>query len=100
MIAGGPDAYFSRLPVGAILRAMEKRKLPASISLSAGAFACNAAMYAALHAMRRRPGAAVGFIHLPFDAAQAARDPIVPSMPIALMEEAIRGAIGVIAREG
>lgn len=97
VIAGAPDAYFSRLPLGAILRAMEKRNVPASISLSAGVFACNAAMYAALHAMRRRPAAPAGFIHLPFDAAQAARDPIVPSMPIGLMEDAIRAAIAVIA---
>lgn len=56
-------------------------------------------MYAALHALRRRPQLPAGFIHLPFDAAQAARDPAVPSMPIGLMEEAIRATISVIARE-
>jgi len=99
VIAEGPDAYFSRLPMGAILKALERRKVPASISLSAGAYACNAAMYAALHATRRRPGFPAGFIHLPFDAAQSTRDPAVPSMPVALMEDAIRVAIAVIARE-
>ena len=56
-------------------------------------------MYAALHATRRRADFPAGFIHLPFDAAQSARDPGVPSMPIALMEDAIRAAIVVIARE-
>jgi pyroglutamyl-peptidase len=99
VIRDGPDAYFSRLPIGAILKALERRKIPASISLSAGAYACNAAMYAALHATRRRTDFPAGFIHLPFDAAQSARDPAVPSMPVALMEEAIRLAIGIIARE-
>ena len=97
VIREGPDAYFSRLPMGAILKALERRKIPASISLSAGSYACNAAMYAALHATRRRPNFPAGFIHLPFDAAQSARNPAVPSMPVALMEDAIRAAILVIA---
>jgi pyroglutamyl-peptidase len=99
VIRDGPDAYFSRLPIGALLKTLERRKIPASISLSAGAYACNAAMYAALHATRRRTDFPAGFIHLPFDAAQSARDPAVPSMPVALMEEAIRLAVGIIARE-
>jgi pyroglutamyl-peptidase len=99
VIRDAPDAYFSRLPIGAILTALERRKIPASISLSAGAYACNAAMYAALHATRRRADFPAGFIHLPFDAAQSARAPAVPSMPVALMEDAIRAAIGIIARE-
>jgi pyroglutamyl-peptidase len=99
VIRNGPDAYFSRLPLGLILGALEKRKVPASISLSAGAYACNAAMYSALHATRRRPNFPAGFIHLPFDAAQSARDPAVPSMPVALMEDAIRATIAVIGKE-
>jgi pyroglutamyl-peptidase len=99
VIHDAPDAYFSRLPIGAILTALERRKIPASISLSAGAYACNAAMYAALHATRRRADFPAGFIHLPFDAAQSARAPAVPSMPVALMEDAIRVAIGIIGRE-
>jgi pyroglutamyl-peptidase len=99
VIRDAPDAYFSRLPMGPILKALERRKIPASISLSAGAYACNAAMYAALHATRRRADFPAGFIHLPFDAAQSSRDPAVPSMPVALMEDAIRLVIGVIARD-
>jgi pyroglutamyl-peptidase len=99
VIRDAPDAYFSRLPIGAILTALERRKIPASISLSAGAYACNAAMYAALHATRRRADFPAGFIHLPFEAAQSVRAPAVPSMPVALMEDAARIAIRVIARE-
>ena len=99
VVADGPDAYFTRLPIAAILRTLGKRKVPASVSLSAGVYACNAAMYAALHAMRRRPNLPVGFIHLPFDATQSSRDPSVPSMPIAMMRDAIRATISTIARE-
>jgi pyroglutamyl-peptidase len=99
VVRDGPAGYFSRLPIAQILTALEKRKIPASISLSAGVFACNAAMYAALHALRDRPHLPAGFIHLPFDAAQAARAPAVASMPVDLMEQAIRAAIVEIARE-
>ena len=99
LIRDAPAAYFSRLPIGAILKALERRKVPASVSLSAGSYACNAAMYGALHAMRRRPNLPAGFIHLPFDAAQSSRYPAVPSMPIVMMEDAIRTAVSVIARE-
>ncbi|HXN85917.1 MAG TPA: hypothetical protein VN867_07590, partial [Candidatus Binataceae bacterium] len=40
LIRDAPAAYFSRLPIGAILKALERRKVPASVSLSAGSYAC------------------------------------------------------------
>jgi pyroglutamyl-peptidase len=99
VIRGGPDAYFSRLPIHPLLTVWEKNQIPASVSLSAGAYACNAAMYAALHALRRRPNIPAGFVHLPFEAGQASRDPAVPSMSREMMRQAIRLAIAVLARE-
>ena len=56
VVRGGPDAYFSRLPLRAIIRELDRKDIPASVSLTAGAYACNALMYAALHSLRRRPG--------------------------------------------
>ncbi len=99
LIDGAPDAYFARLPLHAILKALRRHRIPASISLTAGAYACNAAMYAALHALRRKPDVAAGFIHLPYDAAQAARRPASPSMSLEVMERAVRLAIATIAGE-
>lgn len=98
VIADAPEAYFTRLPIEEILRELRKREIPAQVSLSAGAYACNALMYASLHLMRRRQSAPVGFIHLPYDARQGARHPEKPSMAIDTMEHAIRAAIKVIAR--
>ncbi len=97
LIDGAPDAYFARLPLQAILKALRRHRIPASVSLSAGAYACNAAMYAALHALRRRPAVPAGFIHLPYDAAQAARHPESASMSLQAMESAVRLAIAIIA---
>lgn len=96
VIKGGPDAYFARVPLAAILKALKRRRIPAAISLSAGAYACNATMYVALHTLRK-PDVQAGFIHLPYEAGQATRHPATPSMSLEMMEQAVRVAIGVIA---
>jgi pyroglutamyl-peptidase len=98
LIERAPDAYFARFPLAAVLKALRRHRIPAAISLSAGAYACNAAMFAALHGLRRRPAAPAGFIHLPYDAAQAARHPATPSMSLEMMERAVRLAIAIISR--
>jgi len=98
VVRGGPDAYFSRLPLSEIIRELDRREIPASVSLSAGAYACNALMYAALHYLRRKPTIPVGFIHLPYDARQAGRHRSLPSMALAMMEKAVRIAIVETAR--
>ncbi len=98
VVRGGPDAYFSRMPLGAIIRELDRKTIPASVSLSAGVYACNALMYAALHYLRRKPGIPVGFIHLPYEARQAGRHRSLPSMALAQMESAVRIAIVETAR--
>ncbi len=98
VVRGGPDAYFSRLPLRAIIRELDRKDIPASVSLTAGAYACNALMYAALHSLRREPGVPVGFIHLPYEARQARWHRNLPSMALATMETAVRIAIAATAR--
>jgi pyroglutamyl-peptidase len=97
VVRGGPDAYFSRLPIPAILDALKKRGIPAGLSLSAGVYVCNAVMYSALHTLRRRKVPA-GFIHLPYEAAQAVRHRAAASMSRAMMAEGIALALETIAR--
>jgi pyroglutamyl-peptidase len=92
VIAGGPDAYFSRLPLKAILMQLRRHRVPAGLSLSAGVYACNAVMYAALHALRRRPATPAGFIHLPYDTAQTIRR-AAPSMSLNLMIAGVEAAL-------
>lgn len=98
IVAGAPDAYFTRLPVAAILRALARAEIPAERSLSAGIFICNAAMYLALHATRDRPAMPVGFIHLPYAAAQAARHRAAPSMSLEMMAAGVELALKIVAR--
>jgi pyroglutamyl-peptidase len=73
VIAGGPAAYFSTLPIKAMLAALHAQGLPAEISQSAGTYVCNHIAYAMLHLAAQRRGARAGFIHIPYLPLQAVR---------------------------
>ncbi|MDG2020528.1 MAG: hypothetical protein P8J59_01110 [Phycisphaerales bacterium] len=66
VVEGGPDAYFASLPVRRLVESIRDIGVPASRSLTAGAFLCNEISYRVLHANaisnRRIPA---GFVHLP-----------------------------------
>jgi pyroglutamyl-peptidase len=64
LVEGGPDAYFSTLPLERLKAALEEEQIPVAISLSAGPYLCNASMYFARHLLQER-GTPCGFIHLP-----------------------------------
>ncbi len=98
VVRGAPAAYFARLPLREIMRALERRGIPATLSLSAGAFVCNSVMYAALHELRARPETTAGFIHLPYNAEQATRRRNMPSMTVEMMVAAVETAAAAIAR--
>lgn len=90
VIAGGPAAYFSTLPIKALVNALRANGIPASVSHSAGTFVCNHVMYGLLHALHRQHDVAQGgFVHIPYSPAQAARHPGQPSMPTALVVQAL-----------
>ena len=65
VVEGGPDAYFASLPVRRLVESIRDIGVPASRSLTAGAFLCNEISYRVLHANaisnRRIPA---GFVHL------------------------------------
>lgn len=60
----GPAAYFSTLPVLALVEALEAKNIPAELSLSAGSYVCNAVMYRLL-AWATPRGIPAGFVHVP-----------------------------------
>jgi pyroglutamyl-peptidase len=96
IIVGGPDAYFTRLPLKPMIEALRAREVPAATSLSAGIYVCNTVMYVALHTLRRRPQVPVGFIHLPYVNGQATRR-AVASMSLDLMVIGIETVLKIIA---
>lgn len=64
LIPGGPDAYFSTLPLEKILNTLEQAKIPAELSLSAGSYVCNCILYHLLTWATPR-NIPAGFIHVP-----------------------------------
>lgn len=91
VVRGGPAAYWSTLPIKAIVAALRKRKIPAAVSQTAGTFVCNHVFYGLMHALRRQRGVRGGFIHVPFLPGQARKGQ--PSLPLGTMTKAIALAI-------
>ena len=74
--ADGPAAYFSTLPVKAMVQAMKENGVPASLSNTAGTFVCNDLMYGLLDYLAQTGrNIPAGFIHIPATPAQAAVRP-------------------------
>lgn len=93
VVAGAPAAYFSTLPIKAVVAALRAAGLPASVSQSAGTFVCNHVFYGLMHRLAARPGVRGGFIHLPLLPEQAARAPGQPSLPLATLVQGLETAI-------
>lgn len=70
--AGGPDAYFTTLPVKHMVRAMKNAGVPAAVSNTAGTFVCNHIFYGLMHYLANNaPTVRGGFIHIPYIPEQA-----------------------------
>jgi pyroglutamyl-peptidase len=97
IVAGGPAAYFTTLPIKAMAAAIRARGIKAGVSQTAGTFVCNHVFYALMHHLRER-GQAVkaGFIHVPFLPEQAAAWPTpTPDMALEDIVTALRVAVEV-----
>ena len=82
----GENAYFSSLPIKAMVKKIREAGLPASVSNTAGTFVCNHLMYGVLyHLSRDFPGLRGGFVHVPFIPAQVV-DRLAPSPSLALAD--------------
>ena len=98
-VPGGPTAYFSTLPLAALVKALLNEGIPAYTSNTAGTYLCNQTLYGTLHAVRNmaRPPR-VGFIHFPLLPAMVAATGLEQaSMDLPLMLRAVETVLGVIA---
>ena len=93
VMAGGPAAYFATVPVREMVRAIREADIPASLSLSAGAFVCNDLLYTLLEHFDGSD-TRVGFIHVPFLPEQAKNGQ--PSLTIEKITLALQRAIEVL----
>ena len=90
----GDTAYFSNLPVKAMVQAISDAGFPSSLSNTAGTYICNHVMYGILYYIQKEfPNTRGGFIHVPFATSQVTDKPEMPSMEISDITTALEAAI-------
>uniref|UniRef100_A0A8I0D1A3 Pyrrolidone-carboxylate peptidase n=1 Tax=Pseudomonas tritici TaxID=2745518 RepID=A0A8I0D1A3_9PSED len=99
IVPDGPAAWFSSLPIKAMVAAMREKGIPASVSQTAGTFVCNHVMYGLLHKIRERTNVKGGFIHIPYLPEQAAAHAGAPSMAAQTVKDALEIALTVALRQ-
>lgn len=93
----GEAAYFSTLPIKAMVQAIKEEGLPATVSNTAGTFVCNHLMYQALYlADKKFPHMRAGFMHIPYMTEQVINKPNTASMNLTDIVRGIQAAIGAI----
>ena len=95
VVAGGPAAYFSTLPIKRLRAALERAGVPAEVSQTAGTYVCNHVFYGLMHALRARRGVRGGFVHIPYSPAQAHRHPGAASLPTETVTDALRRIVRI-----
>lgn len=91
VVEGGPDAYFTSLPIKAMLMALQHAGIRAEVSQTAGTFVCNHVFYGLMHELATQPGLRKtrgGFVHVPWLPQQGQ-----PSMPLNDIAEGLKVAI-------
>ena len=91
----GADAHFSSLPVKEMVSAIRTAGVPAQLSLSAGAYICNATLYR-LAGLAKERGIPGGFLHVPCCCEQALEKPGCPSLPLPAITAGLEAAVGAI----
>lgn len=90
----GAPAYFSQLPVKAMVKAIRDEGLPSELSNTAGTFVCNHLMYQTLYLTNTEfKGKRAGFMHIPFLPEQVVSRPGTPAMAL---EDIVRGITAAI----
>lgn len=93
----GMDAYFSNLPIKAILKEIKETGIPCSISNTAGTYVCNHVFYGVRYLIETKyKNKKSGFIHIPYLPEQVIDKKDVASMGIESLLKAIIVAIEAI----
>jgi pyroglutamyl-peptidase len=66
VVRGGPAAYWSTLPIKAIVETLQAKRIQAAVSQTAGTYVCNHVFYGLMHAIHGHPVVRGGFIHVPW----------------------------------
>lgn len=89
VVIDGPTAYFTTLPVKAMVHSLKQQGIPASVSYTAGTYVCNTVFYALMHQLKNNPKVRAGFLHIPY-APEQAIGKAVASMPVEMVVQALK----------
>jgi pyroglutamyl-peptidase len=89
VLSQGPAAYFTTLPIKAMVQRLRQQGIPASVSYTAGTYVCNTVFYALMHKVKNTPAVPAGFLHIPYAPEQAVGK-AVASMPVELVVRALK----------
>ena len=85
----GQPAYFTNLPVKAMVKHMNDNNIPSTLSYTAGTFVCNHVMYGILYIIDKKyPNIKGGFIHIPYMTSQVIDKKNTPFMSL---DEIVKG---------
>ena len=101
LVAHGPVAYRSALPLARWARKLRGAGIPAQVSYHAGTYLCNALLYLTHHiAHQHKLKTKAAFVHLPLAPVQVLEERSdVPSLPVPLASSAIRLILAELAGE-
>ena len=95
----GNSAYFTNLPIKAMVEEVKAMNIPASVSNTAGTFVCNHIMYSLLYNIERSSVAKKGdFIHVPYIPAQVIGKKNTPYMELATISKGLEAAIRAVGK--
>lgn len=97
VVAEGPTAYFTTLPIKAMVNHLKQQGIPAAVSYTAGTYVCNTVFYALMHQLRHNPKVRAGFLHIPY-APEQAIGKAVASMPVDMVVNALKLCLPVALR--
>ncbi len=96
----GENAYFTSLPIKAMVASIREAGIPASVSNSAGTYVCNHLMYGVLYTIAKKyPNMKGGFMHVPFITSQVVNRPTsAPSLSLETIAKGIEASLVAIAK--
>ncbi|WP_294707312.1 pyroglutamyl-peptidase I [uncultured Fusobacterium sp.] len=93
----GENAYFSTLPIKAIVEEVKKVGIPSAVSNTAGTYVCNHIMYSLLYYLNKNNlNIKGGFIHVPFIPEQVIEKKNTPYMELTRITKALEISIKAI----
>lgn len=95
IVEDGNTAYFTNLPIKAMVKQIQKAGIPASISYTAGTYVCNYIFYSLMDEIERNyPSIRGGFIHVPYATNQGVgKNMNTPTMEVTTIARGIEVAI-------